>query len=69
MVRIATIPYSRGMDVSAMGMQASSAISRVITSSKGCISPICLFPISRITNSRVMKMIAVLSKTSPIPAV
>ena len=53
MATMATTPYKRGMEVSAMGIQASSAIRRVTTSSKGCISPICLFPISRMTTSSV----------------
>lgn len=69
MVSIETAPYKRGIDVSAIGMQASSAIKRVMTSSKGCISPICLLPIMRITASRATKMIAVLRKISPIHAV
>ncbi len=49
-----------------MGMQTSSAIKRVMTSSKGCISPICLFPIRRIIMSRARKMIAVRIMTSTI---
>ena len=66
MVRMEAMPYSRGIEVSAMGMQASSAIRRVMTSSKGCISPICRLPISRITAKRATNTIAVRIKMSPI---
>ena len=61
-----TTPYISGMEESAIGMQASSAISRVITNSNGCISPIWLLPISRIIISRVIKIIAVLTKIRAI---
>ena len=60
---------SNGTELSAIGMQASSAISRVITSSKGCISPIWLLPISRIIRSRVKNIIAVLINISAITVV
>ena len=69
MVTMEAMPYRSGMEMSAIGMHASSAMSRVMTNSKGCISPICRFPISRITASRAIKMIAVRRKMSPMPAV
>ena len=49
-----------GMLLSAIGIQARSAITKVITSSKGCISPICLLPIIRIIIRRVTNIIVAL---------
>ena len=66
---MATTPYKRGMEVSAIGIQARSAIIRVMTSSYGCISPIWRLPISRIMISVAIKIIAVLVKISPIRTV
>ena len=40
-------------------MQARSATIIVMMNSKGCISPICRFPISRITTMSVTKITAV----------
>ena len=47
-----------------MGMHASSAMSRVMTNSKGCISPIWRLPINRITIKSVTNIIAVLKTVS-----
>ena len=66
MVTTATMPYISGIELSAMGMQASSAISIVITNSNGCISPIWLLPISRMHISSVINIIAVLMNISVI---
>ena len=63
---MATIPYKRGMELSAIGIQARSEMSRVITNSYGCISPICRFPIKRITINNAINTIVVRIKISPI---
>ena len=69
MVTIDVMPYKSGIEISATGMQASSAINSVMTNSVGCISPICRLPINRITASSAMKMIVVLKKMRPIQSV
>ena len=66
---IAIIPYRMGMELSAMGMQASSAITRLITNSKGCISPIWLLPISRITSNSTTNIMVVRMKIRAIKRV
>ena len=58
--------YKRGMELSAIGIQARSAIIKVITNSYGCISPICRLPIKRITKSVAIKIMTVRIKISPI---
>ena len=55
-----TIPYKIGIEISCIGVQASSAIASVITNSNGCNSPSCLFPISRIPTTRNKNIINVL---------
>lgn len=57
------------MVVSAMGMHARSAMMRVMTSSKGCISPICLFPMRRIMIMSVIKINSVRMTISPMRSV
>ena len=52
-----------------MGIQARSAIISVITSSYGCISPICRLPISRMIQSSVIKIITVRIKIRLIKTV
>ena len=44
-------PYKIGMDASAIGIHTRSLATSVIASSKGCNSPSCLLPISRIATS------------------
>lgn len=68
-VKIATIPKVIGMDLSAMGMQASSEMTSVITNSKGSISPIWRLPIRRIEKSSTAKRIIALTNTISIPLV
>ena len=51
-VKMGTSPYITGTVVSDMGMHASSAIIRVTANSKGCSSPSCFLPISRMAISR-----------------
>lgn len=61
-VRIATIPKVIGIDLSAIGIQASSEITSVITNSNGSISPIWRFPISLIANNSTANSIIALIK-------
>ena len=68
-VKIATIPKVMGMDLSAMGMHASSEMTSVMTSSNGSISPIWRLPISRIVKSSTAKSMIALKNTIIIPLV
>lgn len=51
------MPKVMGMDLSAIGIQASSDMTSVITSSNGSISPICRLPISRMASSNTANKI------------
>ena len=51
-VTIGTIPWINGTESSAIGMHAKSAIIKVATNSKGCISPIWRLPIKRKKTSK-----------------